>query len=361
MSRPQYAPLTHRRRHDRGASHGLDFLPVPTLSHAALERHQVWLYLFAALLGVILGYSSTPATTDGATPTVGELLQWVALALLLYATFLQIPLREIPQAFRDRRFLSTALVGNFLIMPLVVGALLLIAPQDPAVHLGLVLVLVVPCTDWFITFTQLGGGDGLRATVLTPVNLLLQFLLLPLWIWLFVGDSATAALNYATIWPALLVLIVPLVLAAAGQLLLGHTRPHARLTAQLAWWPVPLLALVIGLAAHSSAAVVIAHADLLLWLAGIFLAYASSALLVARMIANPRRLPAPQARTVAFTLLTRNSFVVLPIALALPVGWELAAVVVVLQSLVELMVMMLCIRLVPALFRAPSPRNTTTH
>jgi ACR3 family arsenite efflux pump ArsB len=33
---------------------------------------------------------------------------------------------------------------------------------------------------------------------------------------------------------------------------------------------------------------------------------------------------------------TRNSFVVLPLALALPAGWETAVVVIVFQSLVEL-------------------------
>jgi len=48
------------------------------------------------------------------------------------------------------------------------------------------------------------------------------------------------------------------------------------------------------------------------------------------------RLPTESARTLAFSLGTRNSFVVLPVALALPPSWESAVVVVVFQSLVEL-------------------------
>jgi hypothetical protein len=41
-------------------------------------------------------------------------------------------------------------------------------------------------------------------------------------------------------------------------------------------------------------------------------------------------------RTLAFSLGTRNAFVVLPFALALPAGWETTVVVIVFQSLVEL-------------------------
>lgn len=62
--------------------------------------------------------------------------------------------------------------------------------------------------------------------------------------------------------------------------------------------------------------------------------------------------PSPQARVLAFSFGTRNSFVVLPLALALPAGWELAALVIVLQSLVELLGMAVYLVLVPRiLFR----------
>lgn len=54
-----------------------------------------------------------------------------------------------------------------------------------------------------------------------------------------------------------------------------------------------------------------------------------------------------QARTVIFSASTRNSFVVLPLALALPQGAERAAAVVVTQALTELIAMVALIRLVP--------------
>lgn len=49
---------------------------------------------------------------------------------------------------------------------------------------------------------------------------------------------------------------------------------------------------------------------------------------------------------------------VLPLALSLPAGWELAAVVVVAQSLVELLGLVLLVWAVPGwLFRAPRDRD----
>ena len=44
---------------------------------------------------------------------------------------------------------------------------------------------------------------------------------------------------------------------------------------------------------------------------------------------------------------TRNSFIVLPFALSLPAGWEIAAIVVVAQSLTELFGMVFCLWFVP--------------
>ncbi len=54
-----------------------------------------------------------------------------------------------------------------------------------------------------------------------------------------------------------------------------------------------------------------------------------------------------QGRTLAFSMGTRNSFIVLPFALSLPAGWEIAAIVVVTQSLTELFGMVFCLWFVP--------------
>lgn len=65
------------------------------------------------------------------------------------------------------------------------------------------------------------------------------------------------------------------------------------------------------------------------------------------------RLDVPDGRAVVFTGATRNSLVVLPLALALPDALAIAAVVVVTQTLVELVGMVIYVRAVPRLLREP--------
>jgi ACR3 family arsenite efflux pump ArsB len=84
----------------------------------------------------------------------------------------------------------------------------------------------------------------------------------------------------------------------------------------------------------------------------VFVLFLIAAALLAKGIALQLRLPVEQGRTLAFSMGTRNSFVVLPLALLLPAGWEVAAVVIVVQSLVELFGMVAYVWVIPRhLFR----------
>jgi ACR3 family arsenite efflux pump ArsB len=61
------------------------------------------------------------------------------------------------------------------------------------------------------------------------------------------------------------------------------------------------------------------------------------------------RFDAPAARALLFTGATRNSLVVLPLALALGDAYALTAAVIVTQTLVELLGMLVYVRVVPRL------------
>ena len=61
------------------------------------------------------------------------------------------------------------------------------------------------------------------------------------------------------------------------------------------------------------------------------------------------RADTPGRRALVFSGATRNSLVVLPLALALPAGYELAAAVVVTQTLVEVVGMVVYVRVIPNL------------
>lgn len=302
-------------------------------------------YAFAAIaLGLALG-RAVPAAR-----AVFEALLWPALAFLLYATFLQIPLLRLLDGLRDLRFLSALLFGNFVVIPPIVALMLALLPADPAIRLGVLLVLLVPCTDWFLTFTHLGGGDLGRALVATPLLLIVQLLLLPVFLALFAAGSEIGgpaldqvALAFATI------VLVPLALAFWSE---RHKRARAllgRAGASFARLPEALLALVLFLIAASQAEAAAAALFLSLPALVLFLAYLAVALALGVVLTRLWRLPARSGRALVFSFGTRNSFVVLPLALALPEPLLEAAVVIVLQSFVELIGMLVYIRIVPRL------------
>lgn len=301
-----------------------------SFTREALERQQVWVYLVAIALGLALGTL---------VPQLGpafEVLLWPVLGVLLYATFVQIPLLHLADAFRDHRFIVAVLVGNFVLLPVVIWGLVALLSSDPVLRLGVLLVLLVPCTDWFITFSQLGRGDVSRAIAVTPLNLLLQLALLPLYLWMMAGADLSAALSPGDVWPAVLLVLTPLALAALSERWIEARPERAVRREQLAWWPVPLLAVVVFLIAAAQVGTVIEALSLLPVVVPLFIAFLVVAALLARVLANIFHLNAAQGRTLAFSMGTRNSFVVLPFALTLPSGWEVAAVVIVVQSLVEL-------------------------
>lgn len=316
------------------------------ISRIDLERQQLRLYLLALSVGLLIG---------SLLPALGAVLAWLlwpTLGLLLYATFVQIPLLHIGQAFRDRRFLLASLFGNFVCLPLLVWLLLQLLPDNPALRLGVLLVLVVPCTDWFITFSHLGGGCLARATAITPLNLLLQFLLLPFYLWLMLpaGNGLDSQLDIALsdLLPAALgLLVLPLLLALASERWLEARPQRAALRDQLAWLPVPLLALVLLIIASTQVGMLPEAMPTLLSVLPAFLLFLLGAALLARLLSHCLQLPAASGRTLAFSFGTRNSFLVLPLALALPAGWELTVVVVVFQSLVELFGMLFYLRWIP--------------
>lgn len=80
------------------------------------DRQQVPLYLLAIGVGAVLGLSApqlAPALELGIEPV---------LMLLLFATFLGVPLVEVARSFGDFRFLGTVLVANFVFVPAIAWA-----------------------------------------------------------------------------------------------------------------------------------------------------------------------------------------------------------------------------------------------
>lgn len=188
------------------------------------------------------------------------------------------------------------------------------------------------------------------------MNLLAQLGLLPVYLWLFMGDAFLEPLAADRIALVVVTLIaLPLLGAWLTERWAERSRRGARMVGRIGWLPVPLLGLVVFLVAASQVQAVVGALPVLGQVLGVFVAFLVVAALIGLLLGRLLHLPVRSARALIFSLGTRNSFVVLPLALALAPPWQTATVVIVFQSLVELFGMVVYLWLVPRLL-APASR-----
>ncbi|GAA2448763.1 bile acid:sodium symporter [Agromyces soli] len=311
------------------------------------DRHQLALAIAAILAGAAIGLAApalAPALSAATNPV---------LALLLFATFLGVPIDGVGRALRDVRFLGTVLLVNFVAVPLLVFGVSRFVADDRGLLLGVLLVLLTPCVDYVIVFTGLAGGARERLLAATPLLMVLQLVLLPGYLWLFAGGDALAVLDPGPFLEAFLVIIVlPLLAAALVQALARRHRAPRALERSMTGAMTPLLLLTLVVVVGSQIAAVGAEAVALARLVPLYLAFAVVMVGVGILAGRMARLDVPRTRAVVFSGVTRNSLVVLPLALALPASLAIAPLAVVTQTLVELVALLLLVRLVPALVPA---------
>ncbi|MBI9113730.1 arsenic resistance protein [Sanguibacter suaedae] len=308
------------------------------------DRSQVPLYLASIALGAVAGLAG-----PGLAPALGHAIT-PALALLLFATFLGVPLVEVGQGLKDVRFLLTVAVSNFVAVPVVAFALSRFVADDPGLALGVLLVLLTPCVDYVIVFTGLAGGARARLLSATPLLMVVQMLLLPAYLSLFAGAEVLDVIEVAPFVEAFVVLIVaPLTAAALVQALARRRAAGRAVEHVMAAAMVPLMMVTLAVVVGSQVAAVGSEAAALARVVPLYVGFVVVAVLLGRVAARLGRLDVPATRAVMFSTTTRNSLVVLPLALALPPQLAIVPLAVVTQTLVELVAMVVLVRLVPRL------------
>jgi ACR3 family arsenite transporter len=307
----------------------------------ALEERQVGIYFCAVIVATVVALliPGTSALEFGINP---------ALALMLFVTFLQVPVAELRQALSRVRFLAVLLATNFLVVPLLVAALVQFLPPDPMIRLGVLLVLLTPCIDYVVTFSHLGRADARLLLAATPALLIVQMLLLPAYLALLLGSDAADLVQVGPFVHAFVWLIaVPLTLAILTQILAGRSAAVAHISAGLGLLPVPATALVLFVVVATVVPQLGPALDTALRVLPIYVTFAIVAPLVGWGMAKLCKLDASAGRAVAFSAATRNSLVVLPLALAVPGAVPVLPAIIVTQTLVELVSELVYVRLIP--------------
>ncbi|SFC36476.1 Arsenite efflux pump ArsB, ACR3 family [Halobiforma haloterrestris] len=320
------------------------------ISKRWIQHNQVGIYAVAVLLAIGVGLGRPDAGS-----TVERFINPV-LAVLLYVTFLEIPFVRIRRAFRNGRFMLAALGMNFLVVPVVVFGLSRFLPREPVILVGAFMVLLTPCIDYVITFTELADGDAEQITAATPALMIVQLLLLPIYLWLFMGPQVAEFIEAGPFVEAFVVIIaLPLALAWLTELRAERSTTGSRWQGAMGWLPVPMMGATLFVVIASQLPRVRDSIEQIAAVVPVYVTFLIVMPLLGRLAAGLFRMDVGESRALVFTSVTRNSLVVLPLALALPPEYALAPAVVVTQTLVELTGMVVLTRVVPGWLVPDSP------
>lgn len=170
------------------------------------EKLQTVIVISAVGLGISLGQVSY-------IEQVAEYFIVPFLLFMLYGLFLSVPSKDLKKALLNRKFASSSLIINFLWTPLLawgLGAVFL--SEHPALWIGFIMLMVTPCTDWYLAFTGIAKGSVALSTAILPMNLILQVLLLPIYLLLFTGVMKMVGMS-VLLKSIILVLLLPFLLA----------------------------------------------------------------------------------------------------------------------------------------------------
>jgi len=310
-----------------------------------LEEKQISLYVIVLVIAAGFGLV-VPDFTGRLDVTIS-----LVIAILMYSMFSQIPFASLKKSFGNRRFIGALLTVNYIAVPVVVWLLSKLLPEYPPLLIGVYLVLLTPCIDYVIVFTSLGRGNEKLLLMATPILFVTQMLLLPLYLWLFMGKESIAIVEAGPFFEAFLGLIViPLGLAIAVQLYAKKSVLADKILNSSAWLPVPFMALTLFVVVASQIGKLSTYIDLIIKVIPIYIAFMIIMPIISRFLVRLFNLDIQSGRALIFGGAIRNSLVVLPLALALPDGVStLVAAIIVTQTIVELIGSLIYIRLIPNL------------
>lgn len=315
------------------------------ITREKLEEKQIGIYIITLIVSVFVGlnWNNSDILEKTIEPIIG---------ILLYSMFCQIPFLELKQALKNRSFFKALLFGNFVLIPLLVWILTIIFPTTSIITLGVILVLLTPCIDYVIVFTHLGKGNSKAVLASTPLLFIFQMLLLPLYLWVFLGEETIAIIEVAPFVKAFLNLIViPFVLSIITQTLSKSDNKVGKAILDFSsWLPVLFMALTFFVVIVSQIGVLYNNPKPILKVVPIYIAFAIIAPFIGKLSAKIFKVDVYGSRAISFSASTRNSLVVLPLALALPAPEnQLVAVVIVTQTIVEIFFELIYIKAIPIL------------
>ncbi|MEL8056683.1 MAG: arsenic resistance protein [Pseudomonadota bacterium] len=290
------------------------------------------------LIAAILIGGATGIAIPEAGPAVSVWIDYTILVLVFLLLF-EVRIKNIVSSFGRVRFLAVALIANFLIIPAIgFGIASVVLNGHPLFFIGLLIYFMAPCTDWFLGFTRLAGGNTALGAALLPINMIIQLLLYPVYLHLFGVDALgiSAGTIFESLW---LWFLVPFVAAMLARFLAGNVLSEAQqenLQALVALIVPLLLAVLVWQIAAANVGTLLENASVFpLIFAGIFTFFVATYLL-SEAISKVMNLNYEDHVLMSMTTAARNAPMMLVVTMAIIPDQPIIYAAIIIGMLVEL-------------------------
>ncbi|MDO5825240.1 MAG: bile acid:sodium symporter [Methanosphaera sp.] len=260
----------------------------------------------------------------------------IFLSLMLFALFLDIAIEDIGHSFSNLKFTGTSLIINFIWTPLF-GYFLanIFLNGNIDLIIGFFMLILTPCTDWYLVFTKMANGDLSSSISLLPINLALQLILLPGYLLLFFSSSNTLELNNL-IYGMITYIVIPFTLAQVVKYFLRNRKYKEKIISSFTDNQLLFLCIAIFGLFNSESSVLIENIDSIGVLFIPLILFFITNTVIDYYISRGLKFSYEEYASLTFTTLARNSPLALAVAISSFAHNELIAISLVIGPLIEL-------------------------
>lgn len=300
-----------------------------------INKYQTGVILLAVTIGLLMGHNEFLAQHSAS-------LIVPLLMVMLFGLFLTINVAELKASFLNVKFSLTNIIINFIWTPLLAYALgSIFLSHELSIWIGFVMLMVTPCTDWYLVFTGVAKGNIPLATSVLPVNLISQVILLPVYLMLFFGETGNVELS-SLLESILLVLFVPFILAfVAKKAVANKNKIGANFIGFFSESQVLFLALAVVAMFASEGKNLTDNPKVIYSLLIPVLIFFAITFLISQLVSRVLKFNYPDKVSLTLTTMARNSPISLAIAVAAFPSQPLIALSLIIGPLIELPVLVM--------------------
>lgn len=300
-----------------------------------IEKLEPAILIFAIIIGLIL--SDIKILSNN----IGNLIN-LFLCIMLYGIFLEVPLKNLKKSFKNIKFSSTSIMINFIWTPIFgyfLGNLFLNGNMD--IFIGFFMLILTPCTDWYLIFTKIAKGDLNLSLSILPINLILQIVLLPIYLIIFFSSNDT--INYSNlVYSLIIVIVIPFLSAQITKLILNNKLKE--ITNFFSKYQIVFLALAVFAIFNSQGNQLFWHLNSVLTIFIPLIIFFITTTLIDLLLSEQIHLTYEEYASLTMTTLARNSPLALAIAINSFPNHELIIIALVIGPLIELPILYLVSR-----------------